>query len=61
MRPPLASAGNSGPDMSRNPRYRWSILSLAILLNITVSIYQYSWSLFANNLQEELGWSLAAV
>ena len=49
------------PDMSKNPCYRWFILSLAILLNMTVSIYQYSWSLFANNLQEELGWSLAAV
>jgi OFA family oxalate/formate antiporter-like MFS transporter len=48
-------------EVSQNLRYRWFILSLAILLNMTISIYQYSWSLFANNLQEELGWSLAAV
>lgn len=61
MRPALASAGNPVPEVSQNLRYRWFIISLAILLNMTISIYQYSWSLFANNLQEELGWSLAAV
>ena len=48
-------------EVSQNLHYRWFIISLAILLNMTISIYQYSWSLFANNLQEELGWSLAAV
>ena len=48
-------------EVSKNLRYRWFIISLAILLNMIVSIYQYSWSLFANNIEEELGWSLAAV
>jgi OFA family oxalate/formate antiporter-like MFS transporter len=61
LRPPIASPMSPVPEVGRNPRYRWFILSLAILLNMVVSIYQYSWSLFANNLQEELGWSLAAV
>ena len=61
MRPAIASAGSPGPEVSRNLRYRWFIISLAILLNMTISIYQYSWSLFANNIQEEFGWSLAAV
>ena len=61
MRPALAPARNPVREVSQNLRYRWFIISLAILLNMTISIYQYSWSLFANNLQEELGWSLAAV
>lgn len=61
MRPALASAGNPVPEVSKKLRYRWFILSLAILLNMVVSIYQYSWSLFADNLHQELGWSLAAV
>jgi len=57
----MASPLSPVPELGRSPRYRWFILSLAMLLNMTVSIYQYSWSLFANNLQEELGWSLAAI
>ena len=61
MRPALASAGDPVPEVSRNLRYRWFIISLAILLNMTISIYQYSWSLFANNIQEEFGWSLPAI
>ena len=61
MRPALASAGNPVAEVSKNLRYRWFIISLAILLNMTVSIYQNSWSLFANSIEEELGWSLAAV
>jgi OFA family oxalate/formate antiporter-like MFS transporter len=48
-------------DPNRNLHYRWFILGLAMVLNMTVSIYQYSWSLFAHNLREELGWGLAAV
>ena len=61
MRPAFPSAGNPVPEVNKSLRYRWFIISLAIVLNMTVSIYQYSWSLFANNLREELGWSLAAV
>lgn len=61
MRPAGVSSGNPLAEASKNLHYRWFIISLAVLLNMTVSIYQYSWSLFANNIQEELGWSLAAV
>jgi len=61
LRPAPANAGNPVPEASRYLRYRWFIISLAILLNMTISIYQYSWSLFASNIQEEFGWSLPAV
>lgn len=61
MRPPIGSPVSPVREVGRSLRYRWFILSLAMLLNMTVSIYQYSWSLFANNLHEELGWSLAAI
>ena len=46
---------------SKNLRYRWFIISLAIIITMTVSIYQYSWSLFAYNIRKELDWSLAEI
>ncbi len=56
-----ATGGKPDLGESKNLRYRWFIISLAILVNMTVSIYQYSWSLFAYNIRQELDWSLAAV
>jgi len=61
LKPRTAGTGFQATEAGSHLRYRWFILSLAILLNMTVSIYQYSWSLFAHNLREELGWSLAAI
>jgi OFA family oxalate/formate antiporter-like MFS transporter len=46
---------------SKDLRYRWFIISLAIIITMTVSIYQYSWSLFAYNIRKELDWSLAEI
>ena len=48
-------------EKSKDLRYRWFIISLAIIITMTVSIYQYSWSLFAYNIRKELDWSLAAI
>jgi OFA family oxalate/formate antiporter-like MFS transporter len=42
-------------------RYRWFVISLAIIITMTVSIYQDSWSLFAFTIRKELDWSLAAI
>ena len=46
---------------SKDLRYRWFIIALAIIMTMTVSIYQYSWSLFAYNIRKELDWSLAEI
>jgi len=37
------------------------LLLVALAVMMVVSIYQYSWSLFAYSIQSELGWDLAAV
>ncbi len=42
-------------------RYRKVLLVIAIFVMMTISIYQYSWSLFAYSIQAELGWSLSLV
>ena len=46
---------------SKDLRYRWFIISLAIIITMTISIYQYSWSLFAYSIRKELDWSLAGI
>lgn len=46
---------------SKDMRYRWFIISLAIIMTMTISIYQYSWSLFAYSIRKELDWSLAGI
>lgn len=41
--------------------YRWSLLPAAVAVMMLISIYQYSWFLFAFPLQDQLGWSLSSV
>jgi MFS transporter, OFA family, oxalate/formate antiporter len=41
--------------------YRWGILPAAVAVMMLISIYQYSWFLFAYPLQHQLGWSLSSV
>lgn len=42
-------------------RYRKLLLALTILVMMIISIYQYSWSLFAFAISKELRWDLATV
>jgi len=42
-------------------RYRWIVLCIAVIVMMVISIYQYSWSLFAYNLHSEFGWDLAKI
>ena len=48
-------------ERSKGLHYRWFIIGLSIIITMTVSIYQYSWSLFAYSIRQELDWSLAGI
>ena len=61
MGSPSGISGNPIIAGSKDLRYRWFIISLAIIITMTISIYQYSWSLFAYNIRKELDWSLAEI
>ena len=47
--------------MEQESKSRWIILGLATIVMMIISIYQYSWSLFAFSLQNELGWELTEI
>ncbi len=58
----LSLGGFSLDDALRmQKRYRTILLLVALLVMMIISIYQYSWSLFAYHIQSELGWNLPAV
>jgi len=40
-------------------RFRWIIIFMAMGVMMVISIYQYSWSLFAYGITKDLGWDLA--
>lgn len=40
---------------------RWLLLGAAFCVMMVISIYQYSWFLFADRIHRELGWSLASL
>jgi len=48
-------------DRTSGSGYRWVLVSAAFVVMMVISIYQYSWFLFAYTLQQEFGWNLAAV
>jgi OFA family oxalate/formate antiporter-like MFS transporter len=48
-------------DMKRYYSFRRIMLLMALLVMMVISIYQYSWSLFAFALARELKWSLATL
>lgn len=41
--------------------YRWALLGAAFVIMMIVSIYQYSWFLFAYAFEKQYGWSLATI
>lgn len=46
-------------DLQSLFRSRWVIIFLAMGVMMVISIYQYSWSLFAYGIRKDLGWDLA--
>jgi len=42
-------------------KYRWVIIAAAFVIMMIISIYQYSWFLFAYAIKENFNWDLAAV
>jgi MFS transporter, OFA family, oxalate/formate antiporter len=42
-------------------RFRWVYIGIGVWVMMVVSIYQYSWSLFAFSITKEMGWDLATV
>ncbi|MBW1800914.1 MAG: OFA family MFS transporter [Deltaproteobacteria bacterium] len=43
------------------PHYRWFIIVASFIVMMVISIYQYSWFLFAYTIQNQLHWDLAQV
>jgi len=41
--------------------YRWFLISASFVIMMIISVYQYSWFLFAYAIQRHLHWSLAAI
>jgi OFA family oxalate/formate antiporter-like MFS transporter len=41
--------------------YRWGLLGAAFAIMMVISIYQYSWFLFAYSLQKQFNWTLPAI
>ena len=41
--------------------YRWVLMGAAVCVKMVISIYQYSWFLFAFTITEQEGWSLEQV
>ncbi len=42
-------------------RYRWGLILSAFVIMMVISIYQYSWFLFAYTLQKQYHWSLSTI
>ena len=41
--------------------FRWALLIAAFVTMMIISIYQYSWFLFAYAIQQQFHWSLSAI
>jgi OFA family oxalate/formate antiporter-like MFS transporter len=48
-------------EEKQSGRFRWIYIAMGVWVMMVVSIYQYSWSLFAYSITKELGWDLATV
>jgi OFA family oxalate/formate antiporter-like MFS transporter len=48
-------------DPLRHSGFRWTLLVTSFVIMMIISIYQYSWFLFAYAIQKQYGWSLSAV
>ena len=42
-------------------KYRWLVLSASFVIMMIISIYQYSWFLFADAIQNHFNWNLATI
>ena len=42
-------------------KYRWGLILAAFIIMMIISIYQYSWFLFAYAIREQFGWDLATL
>jgi OFA family oxalate/formate antiporter-like MFS transporter len=50
-----------GNDRGDDSKYRWIFVLIGVWVMMVISIYQYSWSLFAFSITKELHWDLATV
>jgi len=41
--------------------YRWALIIASFVIMMIISVYQYSWFLFAYAIQKQLNWNLAAI
>lgn len=48
-------------DIEYYRKYRWFVISIGLFVMMVISIYQYSWSLFAYSLAQEFKWDLATI
>jgi OFA family oxalate/formate antiporter-like MFS transporter len=48
-------------DIEYYRKYRWFVVSIGLFVMMVISIYQYSWSLFAYSLAQEFKWDLATI
>lgn len=44
--------------MPQHGRYRWLLICAAVCVKMVISIYQYSWFLFAFSINQQQGWPL---
>lgn len=57
---PEIKRSDIGGQMS-DLKYRWILIFIASGVKMIISIYQYSWFLFAYSINHELGWDLATI
>jgi OFA family oxalate/formate antiporter-like MFS transporter len=48
-------------ETSKARRYRWLLICASFVIMMIISIYQYSWFLFAYAIEEQLNWDLATI
>ncbi len=48
-------------DIDYYRKFRWVVVSIGLFVMMVISIYQYSWSLFAYSLAQEFKWDLATI
>ncbi len=50
-----------GPQGTPNATLRWAVLTASFVIMMVISIYQYSWFLFAFALQKQFNWLLPTI
>ena len=49
------------PNQVIDSKYRWGLLFSAFIIMMVMSIYQYSWSLFADTIRVQFNWPLSTI